>query len=32
MFMRRVLDVLELLALREQRRVVGKFDIFCHGL
>jgi hypothetical protein len=32
MFVRRVLDVLELLAMRERRRVVGKFDVFSHRL
>jgi hypothetical protein len=31
-FVRSVLDVLELLAMRERRRVVGKFDFFCHRL
>ncbi|EDT06519.1 hypothetical protein BgramDRAFT_6703 [Paraburkholderia graminis C4D1M] len=32
MFVRGVLDVLELLALRKRRRVVGEFDFFCHRL
>ena len=32
MFVRGVLDVLELLAMRERRRVVGKFDVFSHRL
>jgi hypothetical protein len=32
MFVRRVLDVLKLLAMRKRRRIVGKFDVFSHRL
>ena len=32
MLVRRVLDVLELLAVSEGRRVVGEFEVFCHRL
>ena len=32
LLVRRVLDVLKLLAMRKRRRIVGKFDVFSHRL